>query len=130
MEGISDIKIVGIDESRPPRLRKEPYIDICFRLSHQAPGDWCELFSHQTTNLNPSVRLDKRQGTFIETYVRDMAEIAPALEQLKLAVAHCTTTYIERRQQQARDDAAAVSTQGDEGPQGQLNRIVAELNYD
>ena len=31
MEGISDIKIIGIDEKRPPKIRKEPYIDLVFK---------------------------------------------------------------------------------------------------
>ena len=42
MQGISDINIIGIDETRPPFIRKEPYIDIFFELSHQAPIDWCK----------------------------------------------------------------------------------------
>ena len=38
MEGISDLKIIGTDERRPPIIRKEPYIDVFFKLSHQAPA--------------------------------------------------------------------------------------------
>ena len=44
MEGISDIKICGIDETRPPMIKKEPYIDLNFKLIHKAPKDWCNDF--------------------------------------------------------------------------------------
>ena len=39
MEGISDIRISGMDENRPPRIGKEPYINLYFRLVHKAPAD-------------------------------------------------------------------------------------------
>lgn len=45
MEGISDIKIIGIDEKRPSIVSKKPYIDLFFQLSHQAPDDWCRDFN-------------------------------------------------------------------------------------
>jgi hypothetical protein len=65
MQSISDIKIVGIDEKRPPRVRKEPYIDPVFQLSHQAPKDWCEDFNLLTRKLEPAVRINMGEGLFI-----------------------------------------------------------------
>jgi len=75
LQGISDIKIVGIDEKRPPKVRKEPYIDIFFKLSHSVPEDWCEDFNKLTSKLDPAIKIDKREGLFIDTYVRDMKHI-------------------------------------------------------
>jgi len=45
MDGISDIRIVGIDAKRPPIIRKEPCIDIYFELSHKVPKYWAEEFN-------------------------------------------------------------------------------------
>lgn len=39
MVGIKDLKIVGIDPDRPPRIRKEACIDIYFKLPEKAPMD-------------------------------------------------------------------------------------------
>jgi len=45
VEGISDLRITGIDERRPPMIRNVSYIDIYFKLSHKAPADWCKAFN-------------------------------------------------------------------------------------
>jgi len=37
MEGISDIKICGMDEKRPPRMKKEPYIDLFWAIVRTEP---------------------------------------------------------------------------------------------
>ena len=131
MEGISDIKIIGIDEKRPSVVRKEPYIDIYFKLSHQAPEDWCEDFNDLTRNLTPTVKIKKAQGLFIETYVREMGEIAEHLERIKKIIEQCSAQYLERIRQKAAVDAAKnVGIQGEGGEQGKLNAIIEGLNYD
>jgi hypothetical protein len=64
MEGISDIRITGIDETRPPRIRKEPYIDLCFRLTHKAPVDWCHDFTdHLSKEAFPADRTMESSAT-------------------------------------------------------------------
>ena len=131
MQGISDIRIVGIDERRPPKVRKEPYIDLFFRLSHQVPGDWCDSFNRLTEKLEPAVRIDKREGLFIDTYVRDMSQIPAHLEKIKKNIVACNEQYIENIRQKSLADAAAnASLQGDGGQQGKLNAIIASLNFD
>ena len=55
MQNIMNIKIVGIDEKRPPLIRKEPYIDLFFQLSHKVPLDWCEDFNELTKKLSTQV---------------------------------------------------------------------------
>jgi hypothetical protein len=121
MQSISDIRIVGIDEMRPPRVRKEPYIDLFFQLSHQAPKDWCEDFNMLTGKLDPAVRINK---------VRDMDQIAAHLDKIKKTIIDCSEQYIERIRQ---CESAAVMQNtallGDRGEQGRLNTIVATLHF-
>jgi hypothetical protein len=130
VEGISDIKIVGIDERRPPRIRKEPYIELYFRLSHKAPVDWCQNFNALLSKhyYAPKIRVD--DGLFIETWVRKPDEIGDLLEVLKTNVAKCSAAYIQNIE--ARQLAASRAGHQDEetGEQGRLNRIVAQLDYD
>jgi len=131
LQGISDIKIVGIDEKRPPKVRKEPYIDLFFKLSHQAPEDWCEDFNKLTSKLDPPITIDKKRGLFIDTYVRDMNHIPAHLDKIKKKITDCNEQYIESMRQ--RELAAAANNAallGDGGKQGKLNAIVAALQFD
>lgn len=131
MEGISDIKIIGIDAKRPPRIRKEPYIELFFELSHQAPPDWCEDFNRLVSKWEYSSKITPATGLFIEAWVRKPEEIEKLLLAFKKAVNSCTEAYIARIEASAR--AAAADANGltkDEGEQGRLNRIVAALNFD
>ena len=131
MQDISDIKIIGIDEKRPPRVRKEPYIDLFFRLSHAAPEQWCDDFNNLTRKLDPPVRIDKSEGVFIDTYVRDMNHIPAHLDSIKENIRSCNAQYIERiRQAELSAAANTASLLGDGGKQGQLNSIVAALKFD
>ena len=130
MEGISDLRITGIDETRPPKVRKEPYIDVVFKLTHQAPMDWCNIFNDAMAKHAAKPKIKEEEGLFIETWVRAMEGIAPLLKQLKQAVAEVNRKYIERIElsTRTRDDANASSKES--GEQGRLNKIVAELEFD
>ena len=131
MQDISDIKIIGIDEKRPPRVRKEPYIDLFFKLSHPAPQDWCEDFNNLTRKLDPPIRIDKSEGLFIDTYVRDMGHIQAHLDSIKEKILSCNAQYIERiRQAELTAAANTASLLGDGGKQGRLNSIIAALKFD
>ena len=130
MEGISDIRISGIDESRPPRLRKEPYINLYFRLNHKAPKRWCELFNDLLGKRRHQVKLDPDEGLFIDSWVRTPDEIAPLLEVLKEAVRRCSEEYIARIERENAAAAASGKSVDDDGEQGKLNRIIAGLNFD
>lgn len=83
MEGISDIRIVGLDERRPPRIRKEPYINLFFKLSHEAPADWCQCFNSLLAKHGSTPKIKPDEGLFIETWVRKPGEIEAHLELLK-----------------------------------------------
>ena len=131
MEGISDIKIVGIDKKRPPRVRKAPYIDVFFMLSHQAPKDWCEDFNDLANKLTPPVKIDKVEGVYVEAWVRDMSGIPAHLGDIKKTVAACNKQYIERI---LRMELDATTENGDSSGAGteqlRLNAIVAALKFD
>lgn len=130
MEGISDIKISGIDEMRPPRIRKEPYINLFFKLIHKAPRDWCDHFNHLVAKREYPVKINPNGGLFIETWVRKPDEIEPALAGLKEAVSQCNQEYIARVLAEANSAAAMQDNPDGTGEQAKLNRIVAGLNFD
>jgi len=125
-----DIKIIGIDETRPPLVRKEPYIDLFFQLSHKVPEDWCEDFNDLTKKLNPPIKIDKSKALFIETYVRDMSQIVEHLETIKRKIITCNEHYIKRRQERELAAQAKLSAvQGISGKQSKLNKIIGALVY-
>jgi hypothetical protein len=130
MEGISDIRIVGMDEKRPPRIRKEPYIDLYFRLSHKAPIDWCRDFAELQSKQDYASKINTDECLYIESWVRTPGEIVGHLQMLKQAVKDCNAHYIEKIEAQQRDrDGDNDLLRKEEGPQGQLNRIIAGLNF-
>ncbi|CAK0777066.1 conserved hypothetical protein [Gammaproteobacteria bacterium] len=131
MEGISDIKIVGVDERKPPRVRKEPYIDIVFKLSHQVPPDWCDDFNNLMRKHKTIGELDKVTRVSIETWVRTMEEIPGHLEKLQETVEECSRNYIAKILQRQKDAAGdSEFLQEATGEQGRLNRLIAGLNFD
>lgn len=131
MEGISDIRIIGIDELRPPVIRKEPYIDLFFKLSHQAPADWCRDFNALLAQHPSSPKIKEKEGCFIESWVRTPDEIVALFELIKQTLADCTTQYIERIESAARLSAAGsrAATQGTD-EQAHLNSIIASLDFE
>ena len=130
MSSISDIRIIGIDEQRPPRIRKEAYIDLFFRLSTKVPEEWCELFNALGRRIDPSPKINKTQGECIETYVKDMNLIAGHLADVRQAVSECNRHYQEKLDEKARAQAASnASLQGQDGEQNRLNQIIAALDF-
>jgi hypothetical protein len=131
VEGISDIKITGIDDKRPPRIKKAPYIDIIFKLSHQAPADWCKDFNDLLSKHPTSPKIKENEGLYIEAWVREPDEIVTLLNLLKTKVAECSKTYIDRIENLARNasnDNDSLSQEG--GKQGYLNQVIASLEFD
>jgi len=130
MEGISDLKIIGIDEMRPPRIRKEPYINLFFKLTHEAPKEWCEDLNRLVAKGSYPAKIEPSKGLFIETWVRKPEEIQTALDELKQAVSTCNDAYIARIEAEARAAADVGDSSEEGGEQGRLNRIIAGLNFD
>ena len=130
MEGISDLKIGGIDEMRPPRIRKEPYINLFFKLTHEAPKEWCEDFNRLVAKGSYPAKIEPSMGLFIETCVRKPEEIEAALDEFKEAVSTCNQDYIARIEAEARSAADVGDASEEGGEQGRLNRIIAGLKFD
>ena len=131
MEGISDIRIAGMDENRPPRLRKEPYINLYFRLLHKAPPDWCEGFNDLLVKHEYTPKIYAEEGLYIETWVRSPDEIAGLFQVLKEKVTECTAQYIEKiaaSKRESDSDNELLQKEGG-GEQGRLNRIIAGLDF-
>ncbi len=132
MEGISDIRIAGMDENRPPRLRKEPYINLYFRLLHKAPPAWCVGFNDLLVKHEYAPKINTEEGLFIETWVRKPDEIAALFSILKEKVTECTAQYIEKIaiSKRASDSDNELLQKEGGGEQGRLNKIIAELDFD
>ncbi len=130
MEGISDIKITGIDEQRPPKIRKEPYIDLVFKLSHKAPSDWCKDFNDSLSKNTYAPKINLDDGLYIQTWVRSIDEIVGLLQLLKKSVTECTEHYIEKVQRAAHtaDGQNSLLKEGG-GEQGRLNAVIAGLDF-
>ena len=132
MKGISDIKIVGLDEQRPPMIRDKPYIDLFFKLSHKAPEDWCKDFNALLSNHPTKPRIKEKEGLFIDAWVKSPDDVEKFLDQLRGKVADCSKAYIKRIELSvlnAAKDGASMSRE-ETGEQGRLNRILAGLVFE
>jgi hypothetical protein len=131
MQHINDLKITGIDDARFPKIRKEPYINLFFKLSHKAPPDWCQDFNMLFTNHEYAVKIDASTGLYIETWVRKMDEIAGHLDVLKKKITECNASYIQKAKEQEAIEAKANAAGRDTpGEQETLNKLIAGLNFD
>ncbi len=123
-------KIIGIDDNRPPKVSKKPYIDLFFKLSKKAPKLWCENFNTSTQKLELPVKIKPTEGLFIETYVRDMSHIIAHLKLIQQKVSACNGIYSENLRQIALADSFKnESLFGEGGKQGLLNTLIAELDF-
>jgi hypothetical protein len=131
MSDIKEIRINGFDQDRPPRIRKEDYIDLYFQLSQKAPLDWCEEFNALGRRITPSPKIDKNKGLHIESYVKDMNLIEKHLGDVKALLLACSQQYQNKIDEKARVLAASnASLQGQEGEQFKLNQIIDALSFD
>ncbi|MDT8451890.1 MAG: hypothetical protein RQ936_03980 [Gammaproteobacteria bacterium] len=131
MEGISDIKIIGIDERRPPKILKEPYINLFFKLTHKAPKDWCEAFNLLIAKRKYPVKINPTMGLFVETWVRVPAEINASLDDIKKVITTCTDEYIARVEAEALaiSNANADSKNAASVAQVELNKVIEALDF-
>jgi len=130
MKLFNEIKIIGIDANRPPRIRKENYIDLFYQLSEEAPPDWCEDFNAHGRHIKPMAKIDINSRGFINAYVNHMDTIPAHFMQLKQAVADCNGQFLEKlrqREMALAKDNAALSEQ--DGEQFNLNEIIASLDF-
>jgi hypothetical protein len=126
-----DFRIIGFDPSRPPRIRKESYIDLYFELSDKAPTEWCEEFNIIGRRINPSPKIDAAKGLFIDSYVNNIDQIVSHLGVIKQAISECNKIYQEKvLQKELALAASKANLQGQGGEQNRLNLIVESLDFD
>ena len=131
MNTINDLQIIGIDEERPPMIRKENYIDLFFKLSIKPPLDWCDDFNALGHKIEPAAKVDKTNGNIIETWVREMDLIPAHLEKLKKTIMLRNQQYMEKiKQKQLAAALKDASVVGIDGQQNRLNAIVTTLKFD
>lgn len=83
------------------------------------------------TKSEYTVKVNAIDCLYIETWVRTMDEIPNHLKMLKEKVAECNQKVYDRevaRTQALSDKNTALA--GEEGAQGLLNDIIANLNFD
>ncbi len=129
MDDIRALHIAGIDPTRPPRIRKEPYIDLYFTLEPVAPPRWCEDFNDLATTKAAGARVNPKQGKIIETWVRKPDEIAGRLSRLQSVVEQTTKSYIARAAAEAAELLKVDVPLEEQGEQGRLNALVAALDF-
>lgn len=129
MESISDIVIIGMDEHRPPRILKQPYIDLIFKLNHQAPADWCDEFNGLMSQYESKPCINTKEGLYIETWVRTPGEIVPHLQLIQTAIADCIALYVEKIAAKRRSASKDHDQPEENSEQSQLNKIIAGLNF-
>lgn len=130
MEGISDIRIKGFDEIRPPKIIKEPYINLYFELNHQASKDWCEDFNRLVAKGEYPIKIDPNKGLIIETWVRKPEELELVLTSLKKQITTCIENYIIKIEAETKMAATPGDISEANGEQGRLNTIVAGLKFE
>ena len=129
MEKIANLKIKGIDPNRIPNLDNNNYIDVIYELTQKAPRNWCLDFNNFFSKDRHKTRIDPEKGVYIETWVRNMDEIANELDLIKQKIKMCNTNYIKKLEEEA---LLRKNSQSDnssiEGKK--LEKILAELNFD
>ena len=130
MKGISDIKIVAVDSKRPPVIRKQPYIDLFFTLSHKVPKEWAVDFNALVSKLSFKSKIQTDEGLYIETWVRTPDDVAGHFEMLKAKTTECNENYIAKIQLSAsKRDSESAALGNETGEQGRLNRIISGLQF-
>ena len=123
------LRIIALDPKRLPVIRKEPYIELYFELSEEAPQLWREDYNARLNKNLSRPRVEADDGKYIRTWVRKPAEIAPHLKLMQKTA--------EQSNQQA--VAAALERlavqEGDEGSQTvskdqvALNAAILALDF-
>ena len=131
MTDVNEIRIIGFDETRPPMVRKENYIDLYFALSRKPPEEWCDDFNRLARQLNPSPKIKSEIGEFVDSYVNDMGLIPAHFSEIKQLIVECNTQFLEKtrlREIKLAEQNGKLQGIGDE--QKRLNEIVATLEFE
>jgi hypothetical protein len=130
MESITDLKIVGIDESRPPVIRKEPYIELYFKLNRKAPLDWVRIFNDRFSKEKFPVKIKPEACDIVETWVRTVDEVEPAFEMIKAAVRESIEIYLNKILAMKSEEQAKAAGIQLSPEQIKLNAVISHLKFD
>ncbi len=65
MEEFNELKIIGLDENRPPKAEgrgDKSIIHLFLKLSRKASGHWCQDFNRLLEGAIPSVHIQQKLG--------------------------------------------------------------------
>ena len=130
MESSMDLKIIGIDPERPPKIQQRPCVDLFYQLNESANEDWCRCFASISGKQVYSFKINPEGGEFIETWVKKPSEIARSLETAKSLVARCNEVYVELLDQRRRQAAVVIPDEIISPEQKALNDIVSQLVFE
>jgi len=130
MDNISDIRMIGFDVNRPPKIQNYPCIFLFFELNHETPPEWCEDFNRLVAKYKYTTKIDPKEGLFIESWVRNSDEINDLFGPLKRVIEQCNVEYIAKVNERA-------GIKVDTGPviivspaQKELNEVAAALDFE
>ena len=122
------LKIVGIDPKRYPKILNKNYIDIVYQLSEKAPKDWCSIFNDSFRSIK-NVRIEADDGQYIETWVRDMDEIPKSLCSIKDGIQLCNEKYNDKLRTDEASRKASFSKKQSSASL-KLEKILSALDFD
>lgn len=129
MSSIENIKIKGLDANRRPSLKNKKYIDVFYELSQKAPREWCADFNLLFSKSALNAKINPENGLFIETWVRDVADLQNELDQIKEIIKTCNKNYIQQKLEEAAAWQKAADVKGDSQSDA-LDKVLDLLNFD
>ena len=130
IEAPTELKVIGFDQERPPKIQRRPCIDLYFRLNEEAPEEWCKCFMNIIGKQTYSIKIDPEVSEFVETWVRKTAEIENSLETVKRLVAKGNQAYQESLEAKRKQAAVVLPDEVISPEQLRLNDVVAGLVFD
>ncbi|NVJ60252.1 MAG: hypothetical protein HWE27_07680 [Gammaproteobacteria bacterium] len=130
MEGTLQLKVIGMDPNRPPVIRKEPYIELYFKLNAKAPIQWLKSFVDLVSNGPYPIKMKPAESDIIGTWVRTPAEVEAAFHYIKSQVIANTDHLNKRLLAQKSAEQALANGIVLTPEQIELNTIVANLDFD
>lgn len=127
---VTNIKIIGFDEERPPTMQARPCIDLIFQLDQEAPAEWCKVFGNVSGGQRYNIKIDPEVGLFLETWVKAPGDISGSVDTMKSLVAESNVAYDALLN--SRKDVV-VTTTGEvviTPEQQALNSLVAGISFD
>ena len=131
MEEFKELKIIGLDENRPPKAEgrgDKSIIHLFLKLSHKASVNWCQDFNRLLEGAIPSVHIKVDGGLFIETWVRKPEEIQGHITSIQEKVRAVNEQYENRLIEKQKQFDKSIQEQSQ--LQEKIDSIVDSLKFD